>query len=75
MPDDTRADHLAWCKTRALQYVDAGDLDNAFASMVSDLRKHPETKDHAALEFGLMLLLGGQLSTAPQMREFINGLH
>lgn len=38
-----RDEHVAWCKTRALAYVDAGDLNNAFASMCSDLRKHPDT--------------------------------
>ena len=74
MPETTRADHLAWCKTRALQYLDAGDLDNAFASMISDLRKHPETRDHAALELGMALIIGGRLSTAQEMRDFIEGL-
>lgn len=38
-----RAEHLAWCKQRALEYLDAGDLQNAVASMGSDLSKHPET--------------------------------
>jgi len=42
---DTRAEHLAWCKERALAYVEQGDLNNAFASLISDLRKHPETED------------------------------
>lgn len=39
----TRAEHVAWCKARALQYVDEGDLNNAFASLISDLGKHSET--------------------------------
>ena len=44
MPEEIpRAEHLAWCKQRALEYVDAGDLTNAVASMQSDMRKHPET--------------------------------
>ena len=38
-----RAEHLAWCKQRALEYLDQGDLANAVASMGSDLNKHPET--------------------------------
>jgi hypothetical protein len=38
-----RKEHLAWCKTRALEFVDSGDLQNAVASMISDLGKHPET--------------------------------
>lgn len=67
----TRAEHLAWCKARALQYVDAGDVENAFASMISDLNKHPDTEGHAGAELGLLLLLSGRLSSAQQMREFI----
>jgi hypothetical protein len=40
---NSKADHLAWCKERALAYLDHGDLVNALASMASDMRKHPET--------------------------------
>ena len=35
----SRADHLAWCKSRALQILDAGDEQGAVASMISDLGK------------------------------------
>lgn len=40
---DTRAEHLVWCKERALAYLDRGDLTNALASFGSDMHKHPET--------------------------------
>jgi hypothetical protein len=69
----TRADHLAWCKTRALEYVEAGDLDSAFSSLASDLNKHPETKDHAAIQLGALLEFGGHLNTPKKMRDFIEG--
>jgi hypothetical protein len=75
MAEMTRAEHLAWCKTRALQYVDAGDINNAFASMASDLDKHPDTANHAGINLGMMLLMGGQLSTAAEMRKFIEGFN
>lgn len=39
----TRKEHLAWCKQRALAYLDRRDLANAIASMNSDMAKHPET--------------------------------
>lgn len=39
-----RAEHLAWCKQRALEYLDAGDVRSAIASLLSDLNKHPDTK-------------------------------
>ena len=42
MASMTRAEHLRWAKDRALEYVEAGDLDQAFASLASDLGKHRE---------------------------------
>lgn len=74
--DDERYDeHLAWCKRRALVYVELGDLAAAFASMASDLEKHPLTKEHVGLELGTMLLMGGQLSHERAMREWIEGFN
>lgn len=75
MTDVTRAEHLAWCKERALEYVDRGDTANAYASMASDLSKHPETEKHAAINLGMMMLMSGHLSTAAEMRKFINGFN
>lgn len=40
-----RAQHLAWAKARALEYVERGDLTNAIASLVSDLGKHEALRD------------------------------
>ena len=70
-----RAEHLAWCKQRALEYVDRGDLRTAFLSMVSDLGKHPETENHSAIELGTQLMINGYLSTAREMRAFIEGFN
>lgn len=39
----TRDEHIAWCKKRALEYLDRGELGDALASMCSDLSKHDET--------------------------------
>lgn len=52
-----------------------GDVNQAWASMASDLRKHPETQGHSAIQLGMMMLMGGRLSTPQQMREFINGFN
>jgi hypothetical protein len=46
----SRAEHLEWCKKRALEYVNRGDTSQAFASMGSDLGKHPETANHPAIQ-------------------------
>lgn len=69
----TRAEHLAWCKERALEYVDAGDYRTAWASMTSDLGKHPETRDHDAIALGTMLLMIGENANVDDMRKFIEG--
>ncbi len=42
----TRSEHLQWCKDRALEYVNNGDLTTAYASMASNLNKHKETEMH-----------------------------
>lgn len=72
---ETRAQHLAWCKHRALAYCDMGDVNQAFASMTSDLAKHPETTGHGAMQLGMMMLIGGHLSTPAKMRTFIEGFN
>lgn len=71
----TRAEHLQWCKQRALEYINAGDLSQAFASMASDLNKHEETKNHSAIQLGTMLMFGGHLNTPEEMRKFIEGFN
>lgn len=73
--DVTRQEHLDWCKRRALQYVDAGDTNSAFASMASDLGKHPETDGHSGIQLGMMMMLSGLLSGASEMRKFIEGFN
>lgn len=71
----TREEHLAWCKQRALEYCEAGDLRQAFASMTSDMRKHPDTSSHPAIELGFQMMLMGQLDSQEQMRKFILGFN
>ena len=51
-----RQEHLQWCKDRAIEYVDSDDNQQAFASFMSDMSKHPETSNHLALEMGMTLL-------------------
>lgn len=72
---NTRAEHLAWCKKRALEYCDVGDVNQAFASMASDLGKDPSTEGHIGIHLGMEQLMGGMLSTPYQMRHFIEGFN
>jgi hypothetical protein len=71
----TRAEHLAWAKERALEYVAKGDLGQAIASMTSDLAKHPELAGHIGIELGAMLLFGGHLSQREAVRHWIEGFN
>lgn len=71
----TRTEHMAWCKQRALEYCDIGDVNQAFASMASDLRKHPETENHPGAELGMGLMMIGQLNSPAEMRKFIEGFN
>jgi len=70
-----RAEHLQWCKDRALKYVKENDVKNAFESFQSDMKKHPETNAHIGLEIGTILFIGGHLSTAKQMSYWITGFN
>jgi hypothetical protein len=71
----TREEHMQWCKARALEYVESGDVQGAFASMASDLSKHPDTANHVGIQLGMMQLMGGMLQTPAQMQKFIEGFH
>ena len=73
---ETRAEHLQWCKDSANEILDTeGDVAQAYASFVSDMRKHDDTKDHSAIELGVMMLFGGQLQSVDQMKSFIEGFN
>ena len=69
----SQREHIDWCKKRALEYVDDGDLTNAYASFMSDMSKHDETANNMALRIGNALFFNGQLSTIGDMRRWING--
>lgn len=71
----TRQEHLQWCKERALEYIELGDLPNAFASMTSDLNKHEDTKGHSGIMWGMKRLMAGALNTQDEMRAFIEGFN
>lgn len=71
----TRSEHLDWAKKRALELIDAGDNNEALASMLSDCRKHPELENHAGCQLGVMLMMGGFLSDREEMRKWVVGFN
>jgi hypothetical protein len=68
----TRDEHLEWCKRRAREYLDRGDVTNAIASMGSDLMKHEELKNISAamMPIGLLYIVEHDLDGA---RRWIEG--
>ena len=71
----TRAEHLEWCKKRALAYCDRGNTISALASMFADLAKHPETAGHPGVDIGLRLMMIGALKNPAEVRHFIEGFN
>lgn len=72
-----REEHMEWAKKRALRELYAGGegIQNAYASMASDLQKHKETEKHPALGIGLQLLMIGKLNSITEMEKFIKGFN
>lgn len=68
-----RQEHLAWCKERAFEYADRGDMAGTLASMQSDMGKHPETAGSDAHMLGMMLAMSGHLNTPAQLRDWVEG--
>lgn len=70
----TRQEHLDWCKKRALEYLDRGDVVNAVTSMMSDMQKHPETKFGSGVlnALGLRAAASYNVDTA---RRYIEGFN
>jgi hypothetical protein len=71
----TRSEHLEWCKKRAIEYCQMGDIRQAFASMGSDLNKHPDTRHHPAIGIGFKMMISGLLDDPQEMEKFIKGFH
>lgn len=75
MPE-SRAEHLAWSKQRALEYVDRGELENAIASMGSDLKKHEAWRDSRSVSFMVTEAIMFELARGPEaVRRWIEGFN
>ncbi len=74
----TRQEHMNWCKARALEYLEPGEFYSpveAVTSMMSDLRKHPDT---AASTEGVLALLGLKAAASndpTEARRYIEGFN
>lgn len=61
MGPTSRSEHLAWCKQRAIEYLDNGNPSDAIRSMLSDLSKHPETAHHPSIKLLANHIVAGDL--------------
>lgn len=68
----TREEHLDWCKQRAIEYAERGDLDQALNSFWSDIGKHHETMNYSMVLFQLGIIHVKERNKR-QMIEYING--
>lgn len=72
----TREEHLEWAKQRALAYLDGGDPRQGFTSMLSDLTKHPDLKDHIGGKMGVgFMMLPGWIDNTAEVRRWIVGFN
>lgn len=68
----TRAEHIEWCKKRANEYLDKGEAQEGLTSMLSDIRKHPETETHAGIQLAMMVMMDLNI---PTVRKWVNGFN
>jgi len=72
----TRQEYLEWCKIRAIQEMDFyKDPNKAIVSMMSDLRKHPETNNETLISLCGMMLLSDKIRTRQEAINFLNGFY
>lgn len=68
-----RSDHLQWCKDRANEYLDRGNVSEGVASMISDMGKHEETDLNSTLVMlGMMTVASNDLAGA---KRFVDGFN
>ncbi len=51
------------------------DPNQAYTSFVSDMSKHDETRNHAAMGIGNAMFIQGMLNSPAKMREWIEGFN
>lgn len=75
MTEMTREQHIIWCKKRAIAEMDYHkDPKQGVISMMSDLRKHPETDKEVLISLCMLTLMTPILSRQKAV-EFINGFN
>jgi hypothetical protein len=71
----TRAEHLAFCKKRAHEYLARGEVVNAVTSMLSDMSKHPETEIACKGALGMLAVSTIMSGSIEDARRYIDGFN
>lgn len=71
----TREEHLQLAKGRALEYLNAGDIQNAVTSMMSDLSKHPDFIGGAYNSLNLLGIMYAANHNERGARRWIEGFN
>lgn len=71
----TREEHLAWCKKRAHEYLDRGDIQNGVTSMLSDLEKHPETATKPGSPLAMLGMMAMMSGDPREAVRFVDGFN
>jgi hypothetical protein len=68
----TRAEHLAWAKQRALEYLPSEPV-TAISSMLSDLNEHRDLQNHPGMVMSPMAY--GRHNDPAEVRNWIKGFN
>lgn len=73
---ETREQYVQWCKDRAMEYVERGDLLEGVTSMMSDMDKRDDTKLKGALgALGIHAAMQAQQGNRDMVERFILGFN
>ena len=70
-----REDHIEWCKQRAREYLERGELVDAVGSMLSDMTKHTETNTELLPMMGLVGMQAAGNGDHNGVSRFIEGFN
>jgi len=68
----TREEHIEFCKMRAREYLDRGQIKEGVTSMMSDLNKHEDTRSagKSMAMLGMLCMMQNDMAGA---RRFVDG--
>jgi len=68
----SQRDYIGWCRVRALDILEKGDLEGAYVSFLLELGKCEETKDLVYFKLTTRLQAAGMLNTSEEVRDHLN---